>query len=118
MPTGIRASRTSTDAPDRWSEQREPGGISGSGRRPVAADPIVALATAGDATRSKELRMTITEHQPGVGRIDDSPAVRPFTVRFPESDLDDLHRRVRETRWPDRETVRDASQGVQLQIMQ
>src|SRR5262245_50012917 len=41
-------------------------------------------------------------------------AIRPFSVRVPEADLVDLRRRIADTRWPDRETVNDASQGVQL----
>ena len=44
-------------------------------------------------------------------------AVRPFKVHFPESDLADLRRRVAATRWPDRETVTDDSQGVRLATM-
>ena len=45
-------------------------------------------------------------------------AIRPFTVNFPEADLIDLRRRVKATRWPDRETVKDPSQGAQLATMQ
>ena len=44
----------------------------------------------------------------------DPTAIRPFHVNFPEEALVDLKRRVKATRWPDRETVTDASQGVQL----
>ena len=43
-----------------------------------------------------------------------SDAIRPFRVDVPEQDLADLRRRVLATRWPDRETVADQSQGVQL----
>ena len=39
-------------------------------------------------------------------------------VNFPEADLVDLRRRVKATSWPDRETVKDPSQGVQLATMQ
>ncbi|MFB2597354.1 epoxide hydrolase family protein [Herbiconiux sp. P17] len=49
--------------------------------------------------------------------IEDRTAIRPFTVDFPQSDLDDLKRRVRAVRLPERETVDDASQGVQLQVV-
>ena len=38
--------------------------------------------------------------------------VRPFTVRIPDSDLQDLHDRLQRTRWPDDQTVSDWSQGV------
>jgi pimeloyl-ACP methyl ester carboxylesterase len=44
--------------------------------------------------------------------------VRPFRVDFPEADLAELRRRINATRWPDRETVTDASQGVQFATMQ
>jgi pimeloyl-ACP methyl ester carboxylesterase len=47
-----------------------------------------------------------------------SPAVRPFHVNFPDADLDDLRRRIKATRWPDRETVNDDSQGVPLEMLQ
>ena len=44
--------------------------------------------------------------------------VRPFRVGFPEAELTELRRRVNATRWPDRETVSDDSQGVRLAMMQ
>src|SRR4051794_18733752 len=45
-------------------------------------------------------------------------AVRPFTIDVPESDLEDLRARIAATRWPEKETVEDPSQGVQLATMQ
>ncbi|WP_394846220.1 epoxide hydrolase 1 [Pendulispora brunnea] len=45
-------------------------------------------------------------------------AIRPFRVHFPKEDLVDLRRRVLATRWPDRETVADRSQGTQLNNLQ
>ncbi|MGB8290036.1 MAG: epoxide hydrolase, partial [Rhizobium ruizarguesonis] len=42
-------------------------------------------------------------------------AIRPFRVDTPEADLLDLRRRVLATRWPERETVDDQSQGIQLE---
>ena len=45
-------------------------------------------------------------------------AIRPFHVNFPQAALDDLRRRIVATRWPEREPVTDASQGVQLATMQ
>ncbi len=44
--------------------------------------------------------------------------IRPFRVDVPEPELTELRRRIEATRWPDRETVPDASQGVQLATMQ
>jgi pimeloyl-ACP methyl ester carboxylesterase len=40
--------------------------------------------------------------------------IRPFTVSFPETELTELRRRIKATRWPELETVTDATQGVQL----
>jgi pimeloyl-ACP methyl ester carboxylesterase len=48
----------------------------------------------------------------------DNAAVRPFKVGFPETELTELRRRVDATRWPERETVTDDSQGVRLAMMQ
>jgi len=45
-------------------------------------------------------------------------AIRLFKVQVPQQALDDLRRRVNATRWPDRETVTDQSQGVQLERLQ
>jgi len=45
-------------------------------------------------------------------------SIRPFKVHFAQSKLDDLRRRVVATKWPERETVNDESQGVQLATMQ
>ena len=44
----------------------------------------------------------------------DKTSIRPFRVNFPDSELTELRRRINATRWPDRETVADQSQGVQL----
>jgi pimeloyl-ACP methyl ester carboxylesterase len=46
-----------------------------------------------------------------------TPSIRPFSVNFPDEALADLRRRVTATRWPDKETVADPSQGVQLATM-
>ena len=46
------------------------------------------------------------------------PAIRPFRVGFPEEEVADLRRRVNATRWPERETVTDDSQGVRLALIQ
>ncbi len=46
------------------------------------------------------------------------PEIRPFRVNFPETELVELRRRVNATKWPERETVADASQGVQLATTQ
>jgi len=46
------------------------------------------------------------------------PEVRPFHIDVPEEDLVELRRRIADTQWPERETVDDSSQGVQLVTIQ
>jgi pimeloyl-ACP methyl ester carboxylesterase len=48
----------------------------------------------------------------------EASAIRPFHASFPEAELTDLRRRVIAARWPERETVTDATQGVQLATIQ
>jgi hypothetical protein len=57
---------------------------------------------------------TTTPEQAGT----DGVAIRPFRSEAPQSELDDLRRRIEATRWPERENVPDQSQGVQLATMQ
>lgn len=44
----------------------------------------------------------------------DKSAVRPFHVSFTESEITELRKRINATRWPEKETVADPTQGVQL----
>jgi len=60
--------------------------------------------------------MSTTEVAEETGR--DNTAVRPFHVGFSDAELNDLRRRIKATRWPERETVTDDSQGVRLALMQ
>src|SRR3989449_7549581 len=63
--------------------------------------------------------MTQTSATPqGSKQADDKNAIRPFQVNFPEADLTELRRRINATKWLERETVADATQGVQLATMQ
>src|SRR5215467_11816496 len=45
-------------------------------------------------------------------------SIRPFVVDVPEAELTELRRRIAATRWPERETVSDDSQGVPSSLMQ
>jgi pimeloyl-ACP methyl ester carboxylesterase len=80
----------------------------------------VAAATIAAASLSRlafaEANQTITEVAPS--NSGDKTAIRPLRVHVPEAQLVDLRRRIKATRWPERETVKDASQGVQLATMQ
>src|SRR5438093_1961473 len=50
--------------------------------------------------------------------VESATAIRPFRAEFPDEAFEDLRRRIAATRWPEKETVEDASQGVQLATMQ
>ncbi len=56
--------------------------------------------------------------QRGSEQADDKNAIRPFEVNVPEAELIELRRRINATKWPEQETVSDASQGVQLATIQ
>src|ERR1700744_3715001 len=80
-----------------------------------------AVATAAANTLSFPITVLAegsTSMNAAVQPSDDKTPVRPYHVNFPESDLTELRRRIKATRWPDRETVSDAMQGVQLETTQ
>jgi pimeloyl-ACP methyl ester carboxylesterase len=58
------------------------------------------------------------ETEVGMATIESAAEIRPFSVEVPEADLEDLRRRIAATRWPEKETVTDETQGVQLATMQ
>ncbi|HEY1302544.1 MAG TPA: epoxide hydrolase [Vicinamibacterales bacterium] len=59
-----------------------------------------------------------TAPQQGSKQAADKDALRPFRVKVPDADLTELRRRIDATRLPERETVTDQSQGVQLATIQ
>jgi len=67
----------------------------------------------------QEATMTqTTAIQQGRERLADKSAIRPFHVSVPEAELTELRRRIKATKWPERETVTDQTQGVQLATTQ
>ena len=52
------------------------------------------------------------------GSAGNGTAIRPFRVHIPDADLADLRKRLLATRWPDKETVVDRSQGIPLEKLQ
>ena len=62
--------------------------------------------------------MTATLPQATRPTLAGSPDIRPFRVIVPEAELADLFKRVKDTKWPEQETVADDTQGVQLSTMQ
>ncbi|AUT65771.1 epoxide hydrolase family protein [Paraburkholderia terrae] len=77
-----------------------------------------AAIAAGSLSRFAfaQTNQAITEITPAAGG--DKTAIRKLRVHVPESQLTELRRRIKATKWPERETVTDASQGVQLATMQ
>jgi pimeloyl-ACP methyl ester carboxylesterase len=82
----------------------------------VGAFGLVLLAAPSDAQTvpSADAQASVS----GMGAAVEDTAVRPFHINVPEEALVDLRRRIAATRWPDRETVTDRSQGVQLATLQ
>src|SRR6266481_1825637 len=50
--------------------------------------------------------------------LTEGAAIRPFRIELPQEEIDGPRRRVQATRWPEKETVSDQSQGVQLATIQ
>ena len=80
---------------------------------PNALTEVFADSKSG--TTKKENDMTQTS---GSQPASEQAAIRPFQFNFPDAELTELRRRINATRWPERELVNDASQGVQLATMQ
>jgi pimeloyl-ACP methyl ester carboxylesterase len=103
-----------------------------SRRRFIKASSMLGMAVAfspatiGEAfahSKSRTTKEDDTMNQPTVRQRSseqaaDATTIRPFHVSFPETDLTDLRRRIKSTRWPERETVNDESQGVQFATTQ
>src|ERR1700729_4048455 len=91
----------STPPPER-SENMKPD------RRQLLRGTAIGLATGGLAKMLGLSRASAAE----------ANAIRPFRIDVPEQELVDLQRRLATTRWPDKETVTDDSQGVPLAMVQ
>ena len=76
---------------------------------PTPSTPPISGAAAGDSS----IIGAAASFQP----VDD-PSIRPFHYHATDGELADLKHRIKATRWPERETVNDNSQGVQLATMQ
>src|ERR1700722_1855398 len=90
------------------SSQRSTSELIDQNRRKLLTGAAVVLAAAGAAG--------VIPLDLAAPAADD--AIRPFHINVPEEALVDLRRRIAATRWPDRETVTDQSQGVQLAKIQ
>src|SRR4249919_2982314 len=64
------------------------------------------------------MTQTVSTHQDN-SQTSDNNSIRPFQkTDVPEAELTEVRRRINNTRWPERETVTDATQGVQLATTQ
>ena len=95
QPIAIAASRPNREAIDH-------------DRRKLLIGAAMGLAAAGFAS--------LVPVRPAQAATADE--IRPFHINIPEADLVDLRRRLAATRWPEKETVADDSQGVPLAMLQ
>jgi hypothetical protein len=92
-----------------------------SGTIVVAATMVLALpSTSARRVGLDVLAATVigVSSTPVAAAENNDTAIRPFRVNVPKADLADLSRRLAATRWPDKETVEDESQGAQLAKLQ
>ncbi|QPB18859.1 alpha/beta fold hydrolase [Rhizobium sp. 007] len=88
-------------------------------RKEIIAAAFAALSSSAVFAHAEHL----SAGSPDNGTVNTAPtskadAVIPFRVHVPDADLADLKRRLAATRWPDKETVADQSQGAQLAKLQ
>ncbi|HEX7907980.1 MAG TPA: epoxide hydrolase [Paraburkholderia sp.] len=95
------------------SEQNVP--LSLSRRRFVGAAAATVAASSLSQLAFAKVEQSITDLAPAPGG--DKSAIRPFRVHVPEAELTELRRRIKATRWPEKETVSDGSQGVPLAMI-
>ncbi|HYY57945.1 MAG TPA: epoxide hydrolase, partial [Pyrinomonadaceae bacterium] len=82
----------------------------------VAAAAVAALGLQGLTGKVKavtDVRNEVAQQTGG-----EKTGIRTFKVTVPEAELTEMRRRIKATRWPERETVTDSSQGVQLAAIQ
>jgi len=78
---------------------------------------LFAVPGAAETIPSDGTRPSFDSLNPAKTASDGDETIRPFQINFPDSAIVDLRRRIGATRWPERETVADATQGVQLATM-
>ncbi len=94
-------------------------------RRSFVAGSLVVLsvslfvfASPDYAQTTKTSDAVVVAQAPATGQAAEDRSIRPFKVQVSQAALDDLRRRIAATRWPDKETVADQSQGAQLAKLQ
>jgi pimeloyl-ACP methyl ester carboxylesterase len=82
----------------------------------IAATQLGRFGSAN--AQSSQTKPKETTTQPATVQSTDTTAIRPFRINVPQETLVNLRRRIAATRWPEKETVPDQSQGLQLATMQ
>src|SRR6185369_11497737 len=86
-----------------------------AGSAALAASPAVfALPHDTAVVASADAQPILVAAAPSTRAGDDDGQIRPFRYRASDAELADLRRRVAATKWPSKELVSDATQGVQL----
>jgi pimeloyl-ACP methyl ester carboxylesterase len=83
-----------------------------------ALSPRTIAASSADSRASATRKKNVMTQTTASAQADGKTEIRPFQFNFADAELADLRRRVNATRWPEREQVSDASQGVQLATTQ
>jgi pimeloyl-ACP methyl ester carboxylesterase len=83
---------------------------------PATATNSVSSFREATTIRQKETKMTQAVKVQSAASAENK-SIRPFRINVPEEAIVDLRRRINATKWPERETVTDATQGVQLATM-
>jgi len=87
-------------------------------RRGLLPASVVALYVCLSIFALPDYGQTTSGAPQVTGQAAEDRSIRPFTIHVPQAALDDLRRRIAATRWPDKETVDDRSQGAQLAKLQ
>ena len=84
----------------------------------VALSPRALAETLAESTTGRTADIMMDMSATPATQQTGKSAIRPFQFNFTDAELADLRHRVNATKWPERELVNDASQGVQLATMQ
>src|SRR3982750_4401121 len=113
IPTSPRYLRTMDCPPLLWSHEPKE-----TLMKPLAQLAHQVTFRAGIITALAMAVLAISSTAMAAATEDHGAAIRPFRVHVPDADLADLRARLKATRWPDKETVADQSQGVPLARLQ
>src|SRR5437879_5326033 len=86
----------------------------------ISVSPFVFASPnhAKETTMTTDTEAVAVAHGPAKRQAAENSSIRPFSYRATDEELNDLRRRIKATRWPEKETVADTSQGVPLVPLQ